>query len=92
MIGTKTCGEGFGCSHVTMPLMKDNYVGKLIGDREIIVKGINLSLPVEAPLNEFGVIDYENLYKTIPNIECSSNQALEVALSLIELDKSYKNN
>lgn len=82
----------FGCSHVTIPLMTDNYVGKLIGDKKVMVKGINLSLPIEAPLNEFGAIDYDNLYRTIPNIECSPDQALEITLSLIELDKTHKNN
>ncbi len=71
VIGEPTMGEGCGVTPLRIKI-SDNA---------------SINLPVEAPVNNKGNIDYQNFYNTVPNIICSSEQALTIALSIINSNK-----
>jgi hypothetical protein len=50
---------------------------------QIKINNATIMFPIEAPINEQGNIDYQNCYRTIPDIVCDSKLALDVALSMI---------
>lgn len=93
IIGSKTAGEGYGFTPLNLKLFSN--------EKEIIqqkglkatIDGVSISLPIEAPINDMGDIDYENHYATSPDYYCDPDDALEVAFHLIkekELKKEEK--
>lgn len=73
IVGEKTLGEGYGMTPFLLNLNTEY--------------SLNLSFPIEAPINEKGIIDYENYYSTKPDIECKSENALDVTFELISQKK-----
>lgn len=77
VIGEKTLGEGYGIDPISIKLGNEN--------------SFILRFPVEAPINEIGEIDYENCYCTVPDIECKSNEVLDITMNLIAEKKQNVN-
>ena len=87
IIGEKTSGEGKGLTPLTLKIVDTPYTGKY-SDERIIVKDMALRYTCEAPINEYGEIDYDNCYATSPDIKCASAGALDVCLELINKKRS----
>ena len=84
LIGEPTRGEGNAFTPYKLVLCDQ------IDTDEAVIKGIYLNFPTDAPVNENGEIDYERFYNTSPDIECPSEQALEVALNLIRQNEKHR--
>lgn len=84
VIGEKTKGEGFGLTPLSLQITNSNYTGKY-NKKNAVIKGIKITIPVEAPINEKGEIDYENSYNTTPDILCDGKDALQIAYKQIEI-------
>lgn len=69
IVGERTLGEGYGMTPLSLQLCTSIP--------------LMLRFPIEAPINVYGDIDYENCYSTIPDIECKSDEALDIALAMI---------
>lgn len=92
IIGEPTRGEGYGATPFNLQIVNQNYEYPVEKQGyQFQYRGANLVFPIEAPINEIGEIDYENYYRTIPDIICSSEEALQVALNQIELKKQQEN-
>ncbi|MDD3397669.1 MAG: S41 family peptidase [Clostridia bacterium] len=88
LIGQPTRGEGFGMNPFKIQITKSEYNGKyLSGYLPAIIKGIEINYPIDAPINDLGEIDYENFYRTAPDIVCDASDALNVAFKEIEKKK-----
>lgn len=90
LIGEPTRGEGCGLTPISIVLSNELYNGKNKKDF-ISLHGINMTFPIEAPINERGEIDYEHFYNTKPDITCLSSEAMEVALGIIKENKNINN-
>ncbi|MDD2445867.1 MAG: S41 family peptidase [Clostridia bacterium] len=86
VIGRPTRGEGYGMTIFRIQITDSEYNGKHLS-LPATVKGIEMAYPIDAPLNEQGEIDYENLYRTTPDIICTTTGPLTVALQEIEKKK-----
>lgn len=86
VIGEPTGGEGYGATPFVLNISNSEYTGKHTDSLKKKI-GLNLVFPIEAPINDRGEIDYANFYKTIPDIMCSSEEALDVALNQIEYNQ-----
>jgi len=84
VIGEKTKGEGFGLTPLSLQITDSNYTGKY-NKNNVVNKGIKITVPLEAPINEKGQIDYQNSYSTTPDIICDGKDALQVAYKQIEI-------
>lgn len=76
IIGEPTLGEGYGSNPLTISLKTKNP--------------LILTFPIDAPINKYGNIDYENYYNTKPHIFCNSNQAMNTAKTIIEQNNKTK--
>ena len=87
VIGTPTNGEGLGFSLFKLQLTNGVYDGvkaeELKNKYGITLKQLILTYPTGAPINDLEQIDYENCYNTIPDTICPSEDALNIALNLI---------
>ncbi len=88
LVGSKTRGEGYGSSIISLPILENNYSGRLLNGQNVNVNGINLNFPIDVPLNENGLIDFDNLYSTYPDIAALGKDALAVVLDLIEINRT----
>jgi len=86
IVGSATMGEGNGLTPLRLQISDMTYQSK-----NNTVNGISIRFPIEAPINELGKIDYEHFYNTIPDIHCSSDKALETAMSIINKNKRKGN-
>ena len=91
VIGEPTRGEGYGETPFILKISNSEYVEKKKDSFEKKI-GMNLIFPIEAPINEKGKIDYDHFYRTIPDILCTSEEALQVALNQIEYHQSKLKN
>ena len=82
IVGCRTNGEGSGLTPLRVKISDIRYKGK-----NKTINGIDIRFPIEAPINDFGEIDYEHFYNTIPEIQCKSDEALETALAIISKNK-----
>lgn len=91
LIGETTKGEGNGFTPHKLKLSEGVYQTKraetIRGKYGVIGKQVVLNFPTDAPINELGKIDYENFYNTKPDIECFSEDALDVALKITNKNK-----
>lgn len=91
LIGEQTKGEGIGLTPHKLKLIEGVYQGKyakkIREEKGAIVTQIILNYPTGAPINEHEEIDYENFYNTKPDIECFSEDALDVALKITNKNK-----
>ena len=86
IVGEPTLGEGYGATPFMLNISDCEYSGKY--QRNGVKKvGMSLVFPIEAPINEKGEIDYNHFYRTIPDIMCTSEEALQVAIGEIEAQK-----
>ncbi len=87
IIGESTLGEGGGFTPFNIQLTSGVYNGKQSDkykhEWKIIGRNMGLWFPTEAPINPEGKIQYEGYFNTKPDIECQSEETLQVALSLI---------
>lgn len=90
LVGQPTRGEGYGMNPLRIQITESEYTGKHLGVLPTI-KGVEITYPIDAPINEQGEIDYENFYRTTPDIICDASDALNVALKEIEKKKTSKN-
>ena len=94
IIGAPTMGEGLGFTPFRLKLTDNIYDGKdadkFKNQYGLILKQTVLNYPTGAPINDFNEVDYENCYNTVPDIECPSKDALNVALDLINQNKKHK--
>ncbi len=85
VIGEKTDGEGLGFTPFTLDIIDEDYEYNITEGNKIYTNnGIKMTFPIEAPINEQGEIDYENLYNTTPDIVCDGKDALKVAVQQIK--------
>lgn len=94
LIGEQTLGEGNGFTPYRLKLSDGIYKTKkaesIRKQYGAIGKQVVLNFPTDAPINEYGQIDYENCYNTKPDIECQSEEALDVALETIKESQAKK--
>jgi len=83
VIGEKTKGEGFGLTPLSLQITNSKYTGKF-NEKNAVIKGIKITIPVEAPINEKGEVDYQNCYNTTPHIVCDSKDAMQIAYKQIQ--------
>ena len=74
LIGEETLGEGAGMTPLSIEL----------NTKVPIV----INFPIEAPINYNGEIDYEGFYSTVPDFICERQQALDIALKIIDEQKN----
>ena len=86
IIGEPTRGEGYGLTPLAITLTNKAYTGKY-KKNYVQIQGVQIVFPIEAPINELGEIDYINNYNTNPDIRCSKEEALAVALDIINENK-----